>query len=187
MNTDYMKRKESGMTSPGTPLRIESYKHDHSFHRSWDKTLLLHLSDAVLIGGNDNVRVTEADGREWRTREPAICTFGRGQWFNTIAMIRSDGIHYYCNIGSPFSMGNDVLTYIDYDLDVKVYPDMTYTILDKEEFALHSRRMQYPQNVVDMVYKGVQEVITWIQERRGPFHPGFVERWYERYLHLRNE
>ncbi|MBJ3773875.1 DUF402 domain-containing protein, partial [Klebsiella pneumoniae] len=78
---------------------------------------------------------------------------------------------------------NDVVTYIDYDLDVKVYPDMSYTILDKEEFALHSRRMQYPQEVIDMVYKGVQEVVTWIQERRGPFHPGFVDRWYERYLH----
>ncbi|WP_373681351.1 MULTISPECIES: DUF402 domain-containing protein [Aneurinibacillus] len=175
------------MTSPGTPFRIESYKHDQLFHRSWDKTILLHRSDTVLIGGNDNVRVTESDGREWRTREPAICTFGRGQWFNTIAMIRTDGIYYYCNIGSPFLFRNDLLTYIDYDLDVKVYPDMSYNILDKEEFALHSRRMQYPQDVIQLVHKGVQEVVTWIQERRGPFHPGFVERWYERYLQLKNQ
>lgn len=172
------------MRSPGTPIRIESYKHDQSFHRSWDKTLLLHLSDAVLIGGNNYVRVKESDGREWRTREPAICTFGRGQWFNTIAMIRNDGIYYYCNIGSPFILRQNVLTYIDYDLDVKVYPDMSYTILDREEFVIRRRMMQYPDDVVNQVYKGVQEVVNWIDERRGPFHPGFVDKWYERYQQL---
>lgn len=172
------------MTVPGSPIRIESYKHDKSFHRSWDKTLLLHLSDAVLIGGNNHVKVKESDGREWRTREPAICTFGRGQWFNTIAMIRNDGIYYYCNIGSPFNFRNNVLNYVDYDLDVKVFPDMSYTILDQDEFAMRRKLMHYPEDIVEHVYKGVQEVIQWIEEKRGPFHPGFVDKWYERYQHI---
>jgi protein associated with RNAse G/E len=130
--------------APGSIIRIESFKHDHSLHRIWDKTTLIHSSDAVVIGGNDRVKVTEADGREWRTREPAICTFGRGQWFNTIAMIRDDGIYYYCNIGSPFSLKGNLLSYIDYDLDVKVFPDMTYTILDEEEFLLAQQADELP-------------------------------------------
>lgn len=173
---------------PGLPIRIESYKHDESFHRSWDKTTLLHLSDTVLIGGNNNVKVTESDGRVWRTREPAICTFGRGQWFNTIAMIREDGIYYYCNVGSPFVFKSDnLITYIDYDLDVKVFPDWSYIILDKEEYTQHSRLMNYPAEVLYQVHSAVQEVLTWIDERRGPFKPGFVDRWYERYQQLNNK
>ncbi|RKD21140.1 hypothetical protein BEP19_15170 [Ammoniphilus oxalaticus] len=155
-------------------------------HRAWDQTMVLHLSDSVLIGANDNVKVTESDGREWRTREPAICTFGRGQWFNTIAMIRDDGTHYYCNIGSPFSLRNDVLSYIDYDLDVKIYPDLSYVVLDQEEFTLHSQQMNYPAEVTAQVNRAVEEVITWIQEKRGAFQPGFVERWYERFLVMKN-
>ena len=104
---------------PGTVITIESYKHDGTRHRTWDKTLVLH-NGRRLIGGNDRVLVTEADGRQWITREPAICTFTRGDWFNTIAMLREDGVYYYCNLGSPFRWKNGVLTYIDYDLDVKV-------------------------------------------------------------------
>lgn len=172
---------------PGTNIRIESFKHDHSLHRIWDKTTLIHSSDAVVIGGNDRVKVIEADGREWRTREPAICTFGRGQWFNTIAMIREDGIYYYCNIGSPFSLKGQLLSYIDYDLDVKVFPDMTYTILDEEEFLLHSRQMNYPPEVIQRVQGALQEVLEWVRLRRGPFQNGFVQRWYERYLQVRDD
>ncbi|WP_139492282.1 DUF402 domain-containing protein [Brevibacillus dissolubilis] len=172
---------------PGSLLRIESYKHDHSLHRSWDKTTLIHTSDTVVIGGNDRVKVTESDGREWRTREPAICTFGRGQWFNIIAMIRDDGVYYYCNIGSPFSLKGQLLSYIDYDLDVKVYPDLTYTVLDQEEFDLHSRQMNYPPIVKERVNRALHEVLEWVQARRGPFQNGFVERWYDRYLLVRND
>jgi len=173
--------------TPGSNIRIESYKHDHSLHRIWDKTTLIHTSDAVVIGGNDRVKVTEADGREWRTREPAICTFGRGQWFNTIAMIRDDGIYYYCNIGSPFSMKGQLLSYIDYDLDVKVYPDMTFSILDEEEFLLHSKQMNYPPFVVERVQSALREVVDWVRARRGPFQSGFVQRWYDRYQLVRDD
>ncbi|MBP1930252.1 protein associated with RNAse G/E [Ammoniphilus resinae] len=148
--------------------------------------MVLHVSDSVVIGANDNVKVTESDGREWRTREPAICTFGRGQWFNTIAMIREDGIYYYCNIGSPFTMKHEVLSYIDYDLDVKVYPDMSFVLLDKEEFNLHGQLMNYPPDVVQQVNRAAEEVVAWVHEKRGAFHPGFVERWYERFLTLQN-
>ncbi|MBO8173384.1 MAG: DUF402 domain-containing protein [Bacillaceae bacterium] len=174
------------MTSPvpGQPIKIVSYKHDKSFHRSWDRTLVLHASPNVIIGGNNRVRVTESDGRHWRTREPAICTFGRGQWFNSIAMLRRDGIYYYCNIGSPFNYKNGVLSYIDYDLDVKVFPDGSYIVLDKDEYTQHSRLMKYPEDVVRRVQQGVQQVIRWVEEQKGPFQPGFVERWYDRYVKL---
>lgn len=176
------------MSSPkhGSDITIESYKHDLSFHRSWDKTTVLHVSDTVLIGANNNVKVTEADGREWRTREPAVCTFGRGQWFNTIAMIREDGTYYYCNIGSPFTLKGNVLSYIDYDLDVKVFPDMSYIILDLDEYAEHRVKMNYPLEVINQVEQALQDVTRWIKEKKGPFRPGFVDRWYERYLQFIN-
>ncbi|AIG25089.1 DUF402 domain-containing protein [Brevibacillus sp. 7WMA2] len=171
---------------PGSIIRIESFKHNQSLHRTWDRTTLIHTSDTVVIAGNDRVKVTESDGREWRTREPAICTFGRGQWFNILAMIRDDGIYYYCNIGSPFSLKGNLLSYIDYDLDVKVYPDMTYTVLDEEEYALHSAQMNYPPYVKERVHLALDEVLEWIKAKRGPFQSGFVQRWYERYQLLKH-
>ena len=44
-------------------------------------------------------------------------------WFNIIAMIRDNGVSYYCNLASPYVMDEEALKYIDYDLDVKVFAD----------------------------------------------------------------
>ena len=49
-------------------------------------------------------------------------------------MLREEGVYYYCNLSSPFAYDSEALKYIDYDLDIKVYPDMTYTLLDEDEY-----------------------------------------------------
>src|SRR5699024_12801143 len=79
-------------------------------------------TEKVVIGANDKTVVTEGDGRSWITREPAICYFHVERWFNIIGMLKTDGIHYYCNISSPFLYEEKALKYIDYDLDLKVFP-----------------------------------------------------------------
>lgn len=76
-----------------------------------------------IIGVNDHTLVTESDDRRWVTREPAIVYFHKKFWFNIIAMIREEGVSYYCNLASPFVLDNEALKYIDYDLDVKVFKD----------------------------------------------------------------
>ncbi len=38
-------------------------------------------------------------------------------------MIREKGVSYYCNLASPFLLDDEALKYIDYDLDIKVFPD----------------------------------------------------------------
>lgn len=87
----------------GSTIQIQSYKHNGTLHRIWEDTTILKGSSKVVIAGNDRIIVRESDGRHWRTREPAICYFDADQWFNTIGMIRADGIYYYCNIGTPFT------------------------------------------------------------------------------------
>ena len=80
-------------------------------------------TENAVIGVNDHTLVTEADGRRWVTREPAIVYFHKKYWFNIIAMIRDNGISYYCNLASPYILDQEALKYIDYDLDVKVFAD----------------------------------------------------------------
>lgn len=166
----------------GDRIKIKSYKHDGSLHRVWDSSTLLQKGTTCWIVGNDQVLVSEADGREWKTKEPAICTFGKGQWFNTIGMLREDGVHYYCNIGSPYRWHNSALEYIDYDLDVRVFPDRTYMILDQDEYEEHRRQMGYPESVRKQIDQGLNELLSLIFQQKGPFEPEYVERWYERFL-----
>ena len=174
-----------GSPMEGETIQIHSYKHNGLIHRVWEETTVLKGSQNLLIGGNDKTIVTESDGRTWITREPAICYFHSKYWFNVIGMIREDGVYYYCNISSPFIADDEALKYIDYDLDIKVFPDMTFILLDEDEYERHRKEMNYP-DVIDKILKSnVETLISWIRQRKGPFAPDFIDIWYERYLTYR--
>ena len=59
---------------------IHSYKHNEKIHKVWDEAILLDIKDDYLVFGNDRTKVTESDGRYWRTKEPAIMFFYKKRW-----------------------------------------------------------------------------------------------------------
>ncbi len=175
-----------GIPMEGETIQIHSYKHNGHIHRIWEETTVLKGTNTVVIGGNDRTMVTESDGQTWITREPAICYYHSQYWFNILGMLREDGIHYYCNLSSPFVFDDEALKYIDYDLDIKVFPDMTYVLLDEDEYEEHRKLMGYP-DVIDKILKAnMEKLIDWIRQKKGPFAPDFVDQWYERFLTYRN-
>jgi len=93
-------------------------------------------------------------------------------------------VYYYCNISSPFVFDNNCLKYIDYDLDVKVFPDMTHALLDEDEYEQHRLEMNYPEVIDKILQRNVKTLVSWIEQRRGPFAPDFIESWTNRYILL---
>lgn len=168
----------------GEFVSIQSYKHDGKLHRTWRDTMILKTSEHSIIGVNDHTLVTESDGRRWVTREPAIVYFHKKYWFNIIAMIREKGVSYYCNLASPFLLDEEALKYIDYDLDIKVFPDGEKRLLDVDEYELHSKIMHYPQDIDFILKENVKILVDWINNGKGPFSDSYVDIWYNRYKQL---
>ena len=117
----------------GEFITVKSYKHDGSLHRTWRDSMILKTSDQAIIACNDHTLVTESDGRRWLTREPALLYYHKHYWFNIVTMIRQKGISYYCNLASPYVLDAEALKYIDYDLDIKIFPDGEKRLLDVDE------------------------------------------------------
>src|SRR5690554_4874846 len=122
---------------PQQRVIIHSYKHDGSLHRVWKNSVVIKNTDDTLIVYNNKTKVIESSGRVWYSKEPAVVYFFKDQWFNIISMVREDGIYYYCNLSSPYLYDGEAVKYIDYDLDVKVYPNFSYKILDRNEYKYH--------------------------------------------------
>ena len=97
----------------GRKYEIHGYKHDGKIHRSWDEAVLLEIHDDYLIFGNEKTKVTESDGRTWRTKEPAVLYFFYKQWYNIIGQYKKNGIYYYCNMASPIIIEENTIKYID--------------------------------------------------------------------------
>lgn len=153
----------------GNKYCIHSYKHDGTIHRSWDEAILLDINDDYLIFGNDKTAVQESDGRVWRTKEPAIMYFFKNNWFNIIGQNKKDGIYYYCNMASPYIIEDGTIKYIDYDLDLRVFADGTYKILDKSEYKYHKEKMHYPKEIDQILKSELDKLIEMAKAKKGAF------------------
>lgn len=166
----------------GEYVLIHSYKHNGSIHRSWEKGYVLDSNEKRTVVMNQHTLVNEADGRIWYTREPAICYFPHHDWYNVICMIRKTGVHYYCNIASPTLYDGEALKYIDYDLDLKVFPDEGYKILDVEEYKQHAKAMGYGDKLDTILHQSLEELIVMATSKQGVFEEDFAKKWYEAFL-----
>jgi len=171
----------------GKYVYIQSFKHDGTLHRTWCKGLVLDATDEYIVAVTDRSWVIESDGRKWLTREPAVCFFYTKKWFNVISMIRHSGIYYYCNLASPSIYDGEAIKNIDYDLDVKLYPDGGYQILDENEYQEHSEKMHYPTIVKQIVEEQMNQLIDIMDKAETPFNEKCINDYYNQYLEILNK
>ncbi len=171
----------------GKRYSIHCYKHDGTIHRAWNEAVLLELHPDYLIFGNDHTKVTESDGRSWHTKEPAIMCFYRNHWYNVIGQYKKDGIYYYCNIASPFLIEENTIKYIDYDLDLRVFADGSFKVLDRGEYNYHKSIMHYSDAIDHILKSELTDLIAKARAKVFPFAPGTVEHYHELYLQYKEQ
>lgn len=163
-------------------IDIISYKHDGELHRVWCCVDKLFESNEMVILLNNEVDVIDGDGRNWKTREPAICYFFKKYWFNVICMLRNNDIHYYCNLSSPYVVDNEGIKYIDYDLDVKVFPGGEVLELDRDEYEFNIKYLHYSDDIREIIQRNMDILIDMIKNRVEPFNHSSVYKWYNLFL-----
>ncbi|ASP28642.1 hypothetical protein SCORR_v1c08700 [Spiroplasma corruscae] len=161
---------------------VHAYKHNGNLYRSWENIKISpQSSEDVLIAINEDVIITEFNGRKWKTSEPALWFFFPNEWFNIICMFKDKGIQYYCNIASPILVEDNTVKYIDYDLDLKVFNDFSYKILDLKEFNRNRINWNYSREIVEKVWASIDELKRRLKENDNIFNHEFVkELWKNR-------
>lgn len=165
----------------GDKLQIQCYKHNGKIHRAWDEAIALDFKKDYIVFGNNKTQVTEAEGNVWKTKEPAIMYFFKDKWFNVIAQLKKDGIYYYCNIASPFIIEESTIKYIDYDLDLRIFPSGDYKILDKGEYNYHKRIMNYSDELDFVINNAMKDLIKLYNDGYVIFDKDDNYRYYEEY------
>lgn len=171
----------------GDNLQIQCYKHNKRVHRSWDEAVVLDIKKDYIVCGNKKTLVTEADGGVWKTKEPAVLYFFKDKWFNVIAQLKKDGLSYYCNVATPFIIEDGTIKYIDYDLDLRVFPNGDYKILDRLEYKYHKRIMKYSSDLDLAVKNGLDELIKSYKNHSIFFDEKLNLKYHEQYEILKQK
>ena len=162
-------------------IQIHCYKHNGKIHRIWEETTIVEEGADYLVCGNNKTNVIENDGRMHKTKEAAIIFFYKKNWFNIIAQFKEFGLFYYCNIASPYVMDDGTIKYIDYDLDLRVFPDGGYRVLDKNEYKYHKKIMNYSDDLDMILNKELEKLIKMKKNGEGPFDKKVIYSYLEKY------
>lgn len=159
-------------------ITVQAYKHDGLLHRQWSPAYLVEETDDYWALCSRASLVTESDGRRWMTKEHAVFYLFKKKWMNVISMQKKDGITYYVNIASPTILDKGYLKYIDYDLDVKLYPDGLIKELDEQEFERHVLTYGYSEELTKAIRKSMSEVKNAMKNWSFPFRSEDVEKLF---------
>ena len=168
----------------GDKLEIHCYKHNGKLHRQWDEAVVLDIKEDYIVFGNDHTNVIDSDGKVWKTKEPAIMFFFKNRLFNIIRQLKDYGIYFYCNIATPFLIDENVIKYIDYDLDLRVFPNGSFKILDRMEYSYHKKQMHYSPRLDFILKYELGNLIDMVRTKEPPFNKEIIEHYHDIYCQV---
>ena len=161
----------------GKIVNIQVYKNNGLLYRQWNGVKVIDVSPHLWVFLMYKTKVSEKRGQKWVVREPYIWWMPTKQFYNTTGLIRSNGIYFYTNLASPPFFEDNTVKYIDYDLDIKAYPESAIKIVDKNEYNINKIKYNYSIKTQKIIEKTVTEVIKYIKEKKYFFNKKNVKKY----------
>ena len=166
-------------------ITMRAYKYNGNIHYESPMKLLEKRSNLYILNGLPGRTLKHhTRGKDFVFERHSIEFYFNDRWYTAACVINVDGSidYYYCNISMPCKLGIKDVSFVDIDLDVIVQSDMSYKIVDRDEFNIHKEEMSYPDYIVKKAEKAVETVILHLEEREFPFD-GYIEKIVAKYVY----
>ena len=88
-------------------------------------------------------------------------------------------------MASPFIIEENTIKYIDYDLDLRVFPDGSFKVLDRGEYKYHKLLMKYDDNIDYILKEELTGLINKVRGKEETFQKDIVEKYCRLYDRLK--
>jgi protein associated with RNAse G/E len=148
-------------------ITVNSRKFDGSIRRSWNCELLEQRGSLLIFVGEFEFAVDHPDLGYIEKGTVSYEYYWLDRWYNAFRFHTVEGAlrYYYFNINMPPTFADGVLDYVDLDIDVLVQPDLTYTVLDLDDFNRNARTLGYPDEVRTRTRAALDEVLRSIEQK----------------------
>jgi protein associated with RNAse G/E len=152
-------------------ITVRAHKYDGSEHRSWQAEVLRQEGSLIVL---DAVFTEEVQHELLGTIERGTLSleyYWLDRWYNIFRFQQPSGElrSYYCNVNIPPAFDGEVLSYVDLDIDILVNSDLSYSVIDQDEFEQNATAYGYSQEVRNQARLAVQELTHLIETRDFPF------------------
>ena len=150
---------------------INSRKFDGSVNRRWKADLIESNIDFLKFVGIFDEEIVHPHLGVIRRGTISYEYYWFERWYNIFEFHEPEGNlrNFYCNVNMPPKFENNILDYVDLDIDVLVWKDLSYEVLDLDDFAENSLKYSYSNEVIEKSLTSVKAIEKRIEERQFPF------------------
>ena len=148
------------MTKPDA-VTVRVLKYDGTEYRCWHASVARREDALLVLDAKFEFDVQHDLLGHIKRGTRTVEYYWLDQWYNVFRFLSDDGVTrlYYCNINTPPRFENDVVSYIDLDIDILVQPDFSYQVLDFEEFDTNAVLYRYSDEVRTNARAAVDELV----------------------------
>lgn len=152
-------------------ITVRAHKYDGSEHRSWNAQLLRQEGSLLVLDGTFAKEIKHELLGTIASGTKSIEYYWLDRWYNVFRFAEPTGElrSYYCNVNVPPAFDGQVLSYVDLDIDILVEPDLSYRIVDLEDFEQNAERFGYSEDVQREARQGLERLVQLIEARAFPF------------------
>ena len=152
-------------------ITVKSRKFDGAINRSWQCELVEESQELLLLVGKFDKEVKHQHLGVIRRDTISYEFYWFNRWYNIFRFHEPDGSfrNFYCNVNLPPKFEQGILDYIDLDVDILVWKDFSYQILDIDEFEENAKKFSFTDELRVNVQKTLSVIISKIENRFYPF------------------
>jgi protein associated with RNAse G/E len=153
------------VTTGSQTVTVNSRKFDGSIRRSWHGELANFDEPLIELIGSFDRDVDHPDLGRIQTGTVSHEFFWTNRWYNVFRFHEPSGElrNYYVNLAMPPTFTNNVIDYVDLDIDILIWPDGGFEVLDVEDFEANSVLFDYPTGLKLKVETELDSLITRIK------------------------
>lgn len=150
---------------------VNSRKFDGVIHRSWKAELIERTETLLTFVGIFEKEIKHPKLGVIRRGTVSYEFYWTNRWYNVFRFHEPEGElrNFYCNVNQPPVCAGNILDYVDLDIDVLVWKDLSYQILDLGEYKDNCDKFNYSTELKNKVDNSLSEILNLIKNKSFPF------------------
>jgi protein associated with RNAse G/E len=150
---------------PTSTVTVNSRKYDGSIRRTWSAEASRIAPPLIELIGIFEFDVDHPELGHIRKGTVSHETYWLDRWYNIFRFEepRGEFRNYYVNLIEPPRFDSSVLDYVDLDIDIVVWPDGRFDVLDIEDFQVNSQIYKYPADLIANVESELKKIIEIVE------------------------